>query len=50
MIGSDDEIMPNFINRKRPRKGEKKKQEGKDQSCVKQRAQKRWATRRKGNH
>jgi hypothetical protein len=50
MIGPDDETMPNFINRKRPRKGEKKKQEGKDQSPGKQRAQKRRATRKKGNH
>jgi hypothetical protein len=32
MIGPDDETMPNFINRKHPRKGEKKKQERLHQS------------------
>jgi hypothetical protein len=46
MTSTDDETLPNFIKRNHPRKGEKKKQGGKDQSPGKQTAQKRRATRR----
>jgi hypothetical protein len=47
-----DETLINFIERKHPRKGERKrKQRGKDRrSPGKQTAQQRWATSRKGNH
>jgi hypothetical protein len=40
---NDDETLPNFMKRKHPRKGEKKKQGART-------AQKRQATRRKVNH
>ncbi len=40
-----DETLPNFIKGKQPRKGEKKKTRGKDQSPVKQTVQKRQATK-----
>jgi hypothetical protein len=47
-----DETLINFIERKHPRKGEKKETRGKEdrRSPGKQTAQQRWATRRKGNH
>jgi len=50
VFGKDDETLPNFIKRKHPRKGERKRTRSKDQSPSKQTAQKRWATRRQGNH
>jgi hypothetical protein len=40
--------LPNFIKRKHPSKGKKKKQRGKDQSLGKQIAQKRQAIGRGG--
>jgi len=49
----NDETLPTFIKGKHPRKGEKRKQGGqgpKPRQASKQTAQKRWATRRKGNH
>jgi hypothetical protein len=48
--GGGDETLPNFRKGKHPRKGEKKETSSKDQSPGKQTAQKRRATRRKGNH
>jgi hypothetical protein len=45
----DDETLPNFIIKKAPKKAREKETRGKDQSPTKQRAQQRWATRRKGN-
>jgi hypothetical protein len=42
--------VPNFIERKHPRKGEKRETKGKDQSSGKQKAQQREAIRRKGNN
>jgi hypothetical protein len=42
----NDETLPNFIKRKHPRKREKKKTRGLDQSPGKQTARKRQATRR----
>ncbi len=41
-----DETLPNFINRKHPRKGEKKKQMARTPSPSKQTAQKMHATLR----
>jgi hypothetical protein len=42
------ETLPNFIERKHPSKGEKKKQKGMDQSPSKQIAQKKQTTGREG--
>jgi hypothetical protein len=49
-IEAPDEIVPNFIKRKHPRKGREKETKGKDQSPGKQTTQKRQAARRQGNH
>jgi len=45
LYGINDETLPNFIRRKRPRQGEEKETRGKDQSPGKQTGQKRRATR-----
>jgi hypothetical protein len=42
----DDETLPNFIKRKHPRKGEKKKKQG----AGNQTAQKRWPKRKQGTN
>jgi hypothetical protein len=39
-----------IYKKKAPKKGRKKETRGKDQSPGKQTTQKKWATRRKGNH
>jgi len=42
----DDETLPNFVKRKHPRKGEKKKQRARTKVEARQRAPKRRATSR----
>ncbi len=46
----NDETLTSFIKKKHPRKGEKKKTRGKNQSLGKQTTQKRLAKRSEGNH
>ncbi len=50
VFGKDDENLAKLHKEKAPKKRERKKTSGKDQSPSKQTAQKRWATRRQGNH